>query len=184
MRGAQGLVRTPIYFLTQLLFIPCLNNIRPSCPVLSCPTPKFPIPSVTLSFSDWADTTGLLRSLPACSLSIVFSPTLSSPLSYSHRSPHYNFTGGHQTSPHYPSRQSKKTKHSPPKRPKKTDWDDVRPKKTYGWNLKLFSGEGQSKNSNRWLHWNQSSAGHHEKKEINKQFNLLLNIFFYEFACS
>lgn len=45
MRGALGLVRTPIYFLTQLLFILCLNNIRPSCavPPWSSPSPLSPL---------------------------------------------------------------------------------------------------------------------------------------------
>ncbi|CAB1420041.1 unnamed protein product [Pleuronectes platessa] len=56
--------------------------------------------------SDRADTTGLPQSPPARSLSIVFSPTHSSPLSYSRRGPHYNFTGYHQTSPHYPERRA------------------------------------------------------------------------------
>lgn len=183
MRGAQGLVRTPIYFLTQLLFIPCLNNIRPSCPVLS--HPEIPDPlchPVVLRLSRYngvtAEFAGLLFKHRVLSHpfqpSVLFTPQLSLQL---YRRPS-NLTS-------LPQSTSKKTKHPPPpKRPKKTDWDDVRPKKTYGWNLKLFSGEGQSKNSNRWFHWNQSSAGHHEKKELNKQFNLLLNRFFYEFACS
>lgn len=48
MSGAQGLVKTPIYFLTQLLFVPCLNNIRPSCAAV--PPWRSQIPSVSPVF--------------------------------------------------------------------------------------------------------------------------------------
>lgn len=105
MSGAQGLVRTPIYFLTQLLFVACLNNIRPSWAV---PPWHSQSPLSPPSFSARVDTTGLPLSSPARSLSFVFYPIHPNTLSHSHHSPHYNFTGRHQPTPHYPHRLSER----------------------------------------------------------------------------